>query len=231
MDRRTFLIAAGVAPVVATMPRWAFAQTFDPQPGRWRTFELVTRVEIPKPASGTRAWVPVPVVDAAWQKPMATHWTGNGRTMEQITDKKYGASMLYAEWADGEKTPWVEVVSRFQTQDRAHDWSRKGATSPESGAGVGGIYNQLGGNNVTIQKGTYTKLREMSASYLIGPVKGVGDWSISLVGRNLWTFTEFMGWDPETGGGGAVNSNAIGAVADFNYPPTRTFTFTLMTRF
>ena len=134
MDRRTFLTAAGVAPVVATLPRWAFAQTFDPQPGRWRTFELVTRVEIPTPASGTRAWIPVPVVDAAWQKPMASHWTGNGRTMEQITDKKYGASMLYAEWTDGEKTPWVEVVSRFQTQGRAHDWSRKGAASPESAA-------------------------------------------------------------------------------------------------
>ena len=105
------------------------------------------------------------------------------------------------------------------------------ATTPENGNGVSGFYNALGGNNVTIQPGTYTKIREASVTYSLGPVRGVGDWSLSLVGRNLYTITDFMGWDPETGGGGAVNSNAIGATADFNYPPTRAFTVTLTTRF
>ena len=33
--------------------------------------------------------------------------------------------MLYAEWAESEKAPMVEVISRFQTQDRAVDWSKK----------------------------------------------------------------------------------------------------------
>ncbi len=134
MDRRTFLTTSAIVPIASALPRWAFAQSFEPQPGHWRTFELVTRVEILKPAGGARAWVPIPLVESGWQKPLANQWTGNGRTMEQITDKKYGASLLYAEWADGEKAPWVEVVSRFQTQDRLQDWSRKGATPPESAA-------------------------------------------------------------------------------------------------
>jgi transglutaminase-like putative cysteine protease len=134
MDRRTFLSTSAIVPAACALPRWAFAQSFGPQPGRWRTFEIVTRVEILKPAGGNRAWVPLPVVESGWQKPLANQWTGNGRAMERITEKKYGASLLYAEWADGEKAPWVEVVSRFQTQDRLLDWSQKGAAPPESAA-------------------------------------------------------------------------------------------------
>ena len=136
MDRRTFLVASAALPAIATMPRAASAQSFDPQPGRWRTYELVTRVDLQKPAGGARVWVPIPAVDAGWQRPLAVQWTGNGRTMEQITEKKYGASLLYAEWGDSEKSPWVEVANRFQTQDRLHDWNKPGAAAPESAAAL-----------------------------------------------------------------------------------------------
>jgi transglutaminase-like putative cysteine protease len=46
-----------------------------------------------------------------------------------VTDGKYGAEMLYAEWKDGEKAPVVEVTSRIATRDRAVDptKSRSGA--------------------------------------------------------------------------------------------------------
>ena len=71
MDRRTFLTSTALVPVASALPRWVLAQSFDPQPGRWRTFELVTRVEILKPAGGARAWVPIPVVDTGWQKPLS----------------------------------------------------------------------------------------------------------------------------------------------------------------
>ena len=36
-----------------------------------------------------------------------------------VTEATYGAGMLYAEFADGEAAPRVEVTSRFQTQDGA----------------------------------------------------------------------------------------------------------------
>jgi transglutaminase-like putative cysteine protease len=45
--------------------------------------------------------------------------------MEPATDAQYGSGMLYAEWSADEKTPLFEVVSRFQTQDRAFDVSKK----------------------------------------------------------------------------------------------------------
>jgi hypothetical protein len=105
------------------------------------------------------------------------------------------------------------------------------APAPEA-AGIGGYYDVLGSNNFTTMKGTYTKLREASISYAVGPIRGVGDWSVSLIGRNLWTITDFLGWDPEVGVSGTnLNSSAITAVAGFQYPQTRTFTFAVGTRF
>jgi len=104
------------------------------------------------------------------------------------------------------------------------------APQPEHGAGVGGFYDVLGSNNQTVQKGTYTKLREVSLSYQLGAIRGVGDWAVTLVGRNLYTITDFLGWDPEVGGG-VLNSSGFGGVAAFQYPQTRTFTFTIQTRF
>jgi hypothetical protein len=103
---------------------------------------------------------------------------------------------------------------------------------PDHGAGVGGFYDVLGSNNQTVQKGSYTKLREASVSYQLGAIRGVGDFSLTLVGRNLYTITDFLGWDPETGGS-VLGSSAFGAVASAGgeYPQTRTFTFTIGTRF
>jgi hypothetical protein len=108
------------------------------------------------------------------------------------------------------------------------------ATSPDNPAGVGGFYDVLGGNNFTVEDGSYIKIRELSFSYNFGklPVLSGGDWSLTLTGRNLHTFTKFKGWDPEVGTtGGDLNSSAIGAVASYQYPPRRTFSFTIQSRF
>jgi transglutaminase-like putative cysteine protease len=70
-------------------------------------------------------WIPLPVVESDYQKPQGNKWSGNAKVMESVTDPVYGAGILYAEWPAGEAAPVVEVVSRFQTQDRAVDWSKK----------------------------------------------------------------------------------------------------------
>jgi transglutaminase-like putative cysteine protease len=86
---------------------------------------MTTRVEIVKPAGVSRAWIPVPVVNSDYQKVVGTTWSGNAKVMERVSDPRYGADMLYAEWPAAESAPVIEVVSRFQTQDRAVDWSKK----------------------------------------------------------------------------------------------------------
>jgi hypothetical protein len=67
---------------------------------------------------------------------------------------------------------------------------------------------------------------------VLGPVKGVGDWNFAVIGRNLYTITDFLGWDPEVGGRNTdLNTGAVGGVASFQYPQIRTFTITVGTRF
>ena len=108
-------------------------------------------------------------------------------------------------------------------------------TPPEGpSSGVGGFYDVIGGNNHTVEDGSYTKIREMSLSYDLGKIPGlaVGDWSFTLTGKNLYTWTKFKGWDPEVGNsGGNLGSAALVAVASYQYPPRRTYTFTLNSRF
>lgn len=130
MDRRTFLTlslvtsAASQLPVVAATAR-AQQKDFNPRPGVWKTYEVTTRVEVLNPAGVSRAWIPLPAVEGEYQKLGGSKWSGNATVMEAATDPTYGAAMLYAEWPAGARAPMVEVVSRFQTQDRMVDWSRK----------------------------------------------------------------------------------------------------------
>jgi transglutaminase-like putative cysteine protease len=123
MNRRTLIQAALAAPMLMQVPRWALAQqmSFDPRPGPWRTFEITTRAEILKPAAATRVWIPLPSVNSDYQKPLGDTWTGNAASAAVVTDGKYGARMLAAQWHDGEALPVVEVTSRFTTRNRATD--------------------------------------------------------------------------------------------------------------
>jgi len=131
MDRRAFLrsvagvSAAGAAGSLFVPAARAQQREFAPRPGAWRTFELVTRVELASPAGVGRAWLPLPSVSAEYQKPGDNTWTGNAQVMRATTDGKSGAGILYVKWAEAQAAPVVELTSRFQTQDRAHDWSRK----------------------------------------------------------------------------------------------------------
>ena len=49
--------------------------------------------------------------------------------------------------------------------------------APEA-SGVGGFYDLLGPNNYSVESGTFTKLREVSITYRLGAVRGIGgDWT------------------------------------------------------
>jgi len=126
MDRRSFLKAGAIAPAAAAFPALALAQQlpFEPRKSEaWRTFEITTRVEVLFPEGATRVWLPVPSVDSAYQKTIDNAWSGNAGTMKILHDGTYGAGLFYAEWVSSEKTPAVELYSRFATRDHAVDLS------------------------------------------------------------------------------------------------------------
>ena len=77
------------------------------------------------------------------------------------------------------------------------------------------------------------KLREVNISYSFGRIRGIGDVTLGLVGRNLYTFTNYSGYDPETGATGG-NNNTVGLINQtdaFDFPTLRSFTFMFSTRF
>ena len=83
-----------------------------------------------------------------------------------------------------------------------------------------------------MEHASYAKIREVSLSYNFGPLFRTGDWTLSLIGRNLHTFSDYTGFDPETGrAGGITGSSAVNGVDAFQYPNVRTFTVSLGTRF
>jgi TonB-linked SusC/RagA family outer membrane protein len=100
------------------------------------------------------------------------------------------------------------------------------------------LYGGLSGltpNGEFVEDGSFVKLRELTVRYRFGPDQlqrlgglGIGAESIALnvSGRNLRTWTNYRGYDPEVGrGGGDVGSGAIARVDGYNYPVFRTWTF------
>jgi hypothetical protein len=80
-----------------------------------------------------------------------------------------------------------------------------------------------------VEDGSFIKFRELSLRYtfnrnMLEPLFGnfIKRVSLSIIGRNLFTFTDYLGYDPEV-----ASSNSEGAVFrvdDFQYPNYRTFT-------
>jgi len=93
------------------------------------------------------------------------------------------------------------------------------------GIGIDGLYDALGPSNVTVEDASFVKLREMSVGYRIGRLGRYGDWSVNLIGRNLLTWSDYKGMDPETGlNGGTNGSGILNAVDGFNFPNLRSIT-------
>jgi TonB-linked SusC/RagA family outer membrane protein len=102
-----------------------------------------------------------------------------------------------------------------------------------------GYYNQMYGLasltpvNYFVQDASFAKLREISIQYRFGPsqLAGVGflrsfnGITLSLIGRNLLTFTGYNGYDPEVGSnGGETGSAALARVDGYQYPNFRSVT-------
>ena len=126
----------------------------------------------------------------------------------------------------------ADVDQRGQTVELAKPIGYYWRAPFPDNVGIGGFYDVLGPNNYTVETTSYAKLRELSASYNVGPVSGVGNWTVSLIGRNLFTITNYLGFDPEVGSAGGLASTAsVNAVDQFGFPNLRTFTFALSTSF
>ena len=84
-----------------------------------------------------------------------------------------------------------------------------------------------------VDEASYIKFHELSVRYRASAamldrlpvVSGFEGLTISVTGRNLYTWSDYDGYDPDVGSnGGGVGSAALARVDGFGYPPFRTFT-------
>lgn len=100
--------------------------------------------------------------------------------------------------------------------------------------GGSAIYNAANASSYFVEDASFVKLREVALSYTLGAnqLGGLAGYvdqiRLSVSGRNLLTFTDYTGWDPEV----ALRTNATNfRVDEYAYPNYRTFTGSIQIRF
>jgi transglutaminase-like putative cysteine protease len=127
LHRRDFIKAGAALSIVGALPRTTGAQeAFAPRPSGWRTYQVVTKLEIAKPDGQVQAWIPVPSVNEAdWFRTTDNTWTTNGKASLK-RDAKYKAGFVHVAWDKGQASPVIEVTSTVAAQDRAIDLTKPG---------------------------------------------------------------------------------------------------------
>ena len=99
-------------------------------------------------------------------------------------------------------------------------------------------YNVAAYSSHFVEDGTYVKIREMSLYYnlnkefLSNIFRGfLKDIRIGVIGRNLYTFTNYSGFDPEIGSTEGDSDSTVSAWDEFNYPNYRTISGTIEIKF
>jgi TonB-linked SusC/RagA family outer membrane protein len=89
------------------------------------------------------------------------------------------------------------------------------------------IYNT---QEFRIDDGSYTKLREVALSYTFpNLIKGLSSLNVALIGRNLYSWDNYNGFDPETNAGG--NNDLLRGIDFGNVPIPRTYQVKLTASF
>ncbi|HEX9822163.1 MAG TPA: transglutaminase family protein [Methylomirabilota bacterium] len=139
MQRRRFLkhgFALSAGALATGLPGPARVALAQAQP-KWRTFEVLSKIEPAAPSGVTRAWIPVPLLgETDYFRRLGDTWKGNAAVMRLERDPKYDAGFVYAEWPGTEKAPVIEITSKFSTRDRVVDVSRPPAAAAREDAAV-----------------------------------------------------------------------------------------------
>ncbi len=120
---------------------------------------------------------------------------------------------------------WMFQDFRHADQDQSGKAQSEKITLPFYS---GSLYNGLVASDHFVESGSYMKLRELSLSYNLGTRAlsrvGLGTYAnnvkLALIGRNLLTWTNYSGFDPDVTAGNDFNFRIDG----FRYPAFRTIT-------
>lgn len=127
MDRRTFLSSnaalCGVFVITKALPALAQASSAD----GWRTFEVVTKVELLNPEGVCHIWLPAALLrDTPYQKTLSNRFTADGGVAKLTREKQSALSIVSATFAPGAK-PALTLTSRVSLKNYSIDLSSHGA--------------------------------------------------------------------------------------------------------
>ena len=149
-------------------------------------------------------------------------WTGSFNT--NFTYKKLGLHLLLDA---------VQGVSVFNADKRTRQGVGLGDLAEQELRGSiprGSIFAIYNTQEFRVDDGSYVKLREVALSYGLPTfTKFISSLSLSLVGRNLYSWDKYTGFDPETSAGGA--SDLLRAIDFGNVPIPRTYQVKLAATF
>jgi hypothetical protein len=150
----------------------------------------------------------------------------------------------------GVQVDWVQgpdiynQTKQWLYRDNLHaDFDEEVAIGGETGAFISyyrSIYNTNDNNEFFVEDGSFVRLREASVSLNIVSLlealnvesRAIGmadNLRLRFSGRNLLTFTDYSGFDPEVSANG--EDSRIRGLDDFTFPNFRTFTFGVSAQF
>jgi transglutaminase-like putative cysteine protease len=121
MNRRDFLQSGSIASASLAFAKTACLFSQVAAVDRWRTFQVVTRVEVLKPSGTTHVWVPTALIrETPFQKTLSNTFNCEGGTAVVAESKADALGIIAAKFPAGVK-PILTVTSRIATKDCAVD--------------------------------------------------------------------------------------------------------------
>ena len=186
------------------------------------TFILNTS-SIPQTARGTQTTVLNPTENL----------NNTGNVLRRVIgdpNPDYTASLVnevsYKKWNFRAQLDAVQGVDVFNADFRTRQGVGNGKVAEQEQRGIlprGYISGIYAIEEWRVDDGSFVKLRELSVSYNVGKVKFINNLSINFSGRNLISWDNYKGYDPEVNSGG--QSTLLRGI-DFGATPIpRTFSF------
>ena len=129
MNRREFLRSAGAVSASLVFPKTGSLFAGGLTSDSWRTFEVKTRIEIPKSSGATRLWLPAALIGKTpFQKTLSNRFSAEGGMARMVESRGDALGVIAAEFPAGVK-PVLTLTSRVVTKNYAVDLSAPGKAS------------------------------------------------------------------------------------------------------
>ena len=164
---------------------------------------------------------------------------GTGTVLRKIIgdpNPDYTATLVnefsYKKWGLRIQLDAVQGVDVFNADFRTRQGVGNGKVAEAEDLGkvprgyVAGVYSI---EQWRVDDGSFVKLREVSLSYSLGSIKGIRDITASVSGRNLISWDNYNGYDPEVNAAG--QSTLLRGIDFGSVPIPRTFSFTIQAKF